>query len=65
MIYKNKGGVSPGSGKTQCSSIGQNQNREVEGVDGRTGGGKGAYVTFGEWVARKGEITLNVNKKYI
>ena len=29
MMYKKNGGVAPGSGKTQCSSIGQNQNREV------------------------------------
>ena len=29
MMYKKNRGVSPGSGKTQCSSIGQNQNREV------------------------------------
>ena len=29
MRYKNNEGVAPGSGKTQCSSIKQNQNREV------------------------------------
>ena len=29
MIYKKNGGGSSGSGKTQCSSIGQNQNRKV------------------------------------
>ena len=28
MRYKKNGGVAPGSGKTQCSSIGQNQNNE-------------------------------------
>ena len=27
-----------------------------EGVGGRTGEEKGAYMTFGEWGARKGEI---------
>ena len=29
MRYTKKGGVAPGSGKTQCSSIGEYQNREV------------------------------------
>ena len=29
MRSKKNGGVAPGYGKTQCSSIGQNQNREV------------------------------------
>ena len=29
MRYKKNGGVAPSSGKTQCSSIKQNQNREV------------------------------------
>ena len=33
MRYKKNGGVAPGSGKTQSSSIRQNQNREV-GNDG-------------------------------
>ena len=45
----------PGSGKTQCRSIRQNQNREVGRGGWRTGGGKGAYVTFGEWGTRKGK----------
>ena len=66
MRYKKNGGGAPGSGKTQCSSIRQNQNREV----GRGGwenreGRKRAYGTFGKWGARKGEIISNVNKKYI
>ena len=29
MRYKKNRGVVPGSGKTQCSSVGQTQNREV------------------------------------
>ena len=29
MMSKKNGGVAPGSGKTQCSSIGEYQNREV------------------------------------
>ena len=49
MRYKKNGGVVPFSGKTQCSSIGQNQNREMGRGGGRTEGGKGTYVTFGEW----------------
>ena len=56
MRYKKNGEVAPGSGKSQCSSISQNQNKEVGSGDGRTGGGKGAYMTFREWGTRKGEI---------
>ena len=29
MRYKKNGGMAPGSGKTHCSSIGQNKNWEV------------------------------------
>ena len=29
MRYKKNGGVAPGSGKTQCKSIGEFQNREA------------------------------------
>ena len=61
MRYKKNGGVVPCSGKTQCSS----RTGKWEGMGGRTEGGKGAYLTFGEWRTRKGEIIWNVNKKYI
>ena len=55
MRYKKNRGVAPGSGKTECSSIGQNQNREVGwgGWENR-GVGKGTYGTFGVWGTRKG-----------
>ena len=54
MRYKKNGGVAPGSGKTQCSSIGQNQNREV----GRGGWeNRGREEGLWEWGARKGEIS--------
>ena len=56
MRYKKNGGVAPGFGKTQCSSIRQNQNREVGRGGWENRGRKGAYVTFGEWGTRKGEI---------
>ena len=48
MMPKNKEGEAPGSGKTQCSSVGDYQDREVGRVDWGTGGGKRAYGTFGE-----------------
>ena len=56
MRYKKNGGTAPGSGKTQCSSIRQNQNREVGRGVWENGGGKGADGTFAEWGTRKGEI---------
>ena len=62
MMSKKNGGVAPGSGKTQCKSIGEFQNREVGRGDGRIGGWKRAYGTCGEWGPRKGEIICNVNK---
>ena len=37
MMFKKNGGVAPGSGKTQCKSIGEFQNREV----GRGGWNRG------------------------
>ena len=45
MMYKKNGGVAPGSGKTQCSSIGQIQNREL-GRGGSGSGRKGGLCDF-------------------
>ena len=56
MMSKKNGGVTPGSGKGQCSSVGEYQNREVGRGGWGNGGGKRAYMTFGEGGARKGEI---------
>ena len=56
MMSKKKEGEAPGSGRVQCISVGEYQNREVGGVDGGAGGGKRAYGTFGERGSRKGEI---------
>ena len=64
MRYKKKGGVAPGSGKTQWNSIRQNQNGEVGRGGWEDRGREGAYGTFREWGARKGEIIWNVNKLY-
>ena len=55
MMYK-KTEEWPGSRKTQCISIGQNQNKEVGRGGWENGGRKRAYGTFGEWRARKGKI---------
>ena len=44
MRYKKNGGVAPGSGKTQCNSIGQNQDREV-----RSGGRENRGREGGLW----------------
>ena len=55
-MSKKNGGVDPGSGKTQCISIGQTQNSEVGRGGWENRGRAGTYVTFGEWGARKGEI---------
>ena len=57
MVPKKKEGVAPGPGKAQCSSIREYQDREVEGVDWRTGGGKRAYGSFREGGSRKGKLT--------
>ena len=56
MRYKKNGGVAPGSGKTQCSSIQQNQNREVGRGGWENRGRERAYGPFREWGSRKGEI---------
>ena len=55
-MSKKNGRVAPGSGKTQCSSIGKYQNREVGRGELGNRGAKRAYGTFGEWGVRKGEI---------
>ena len=44
MMSKKNGGVAPGSGKTQCKSIGEFQNREM----GR-GGWKNRETEEGLW----------------
>ena len=54
MMSKKNGGVAPGSGKTQCSSIGQSQNGEVGGGDGGTGEGKGLMGLLGSGEPGKG-----------
>ena len=56
MRYKNYGGVAPGSGKTQCSSIGQNQNKEVgRGRWGDQGEGRGLKGLSGSGRPEKGK----------
>ena len=44
MMSKKNEGVAPGSGKTQCKSIGEFQNREVE-----RGGWKNRGMEEGLW----------------
>lgn len=56
MISRKKEGVASGSGKAQCSSIGEYQKREVGRVLRGTGEGNRAYGTFWEGGSRKGEI---------
>ena len=46
MRYKKNGGVAPGSGKTQRSSIGQNQNREVGRGGWENRGREGSLYDF-------------------
>ena len=46
----------PGYGKTQSSSIGQNQNREVGRGGWEIRGREDGLWEFWEWDARKGEI---------
>ena len=56
MMYKKNGGVAPGSGKTQCSSIGQNQNREERrGGRKKRGKGRGLMGLWGSGVPEKGK----------
>ena len=62
---KKKEGVAPVSGKAQCSSVGEYQDKEVGRGGWGTGGGKRAYGTFRKGGSRKWKITWNVNKEYI
>ena len=55
MMSKKNGGVAPGSGKTQCNTIGEFQNKEVGRGRWRNGGRKRAYKTFGEGDPGKGK----------
>ena len=56
MMPKKNGGVAPGSGKTQCSNVGQYQNREVGGVRlGEQGEGKGLMGLLGSGEPEKGK----------
>ena len=64
MRYKKKGGVAPGSGKTQWNSIRQNQNREVGRGGWEDREREGGLRDFRGGGARKGEIIWNVNKLY-
>ena len=56
MMYKKKGGVAPGSGKAQCSSIGQYQNWEVRRCGwGNRGEGRGLMELSGSRGPEKGK----------
>ena len=56
MMSKKNGGVAPGSGKTQCSSIGQSQNREVgRGGWGNRGEKRGLMGLLGSGETGKGK----------
>ena len=46
MRYKKNGGVAPGSGKTQFSSIGEKQNREVGRGEWENRGREGDLCDF-------------------
>ena len=56
MMSQKNGGVVLGSGKTQCNSIGEFQNREMGRGGWKNRGWERAYGTCGEWGPRKGEI---------
>ena len=56
MMSKKNGGVAPGPGKAQCSSIGKYQNREVGRVGwGVQGDGRGLMGLWGSWKPGKGK----------
>ena len=47
MMSKKKDGVAPDSGKAQCNSVGEYQERQVGKGGWENGGGKRAYRTWG------------------
>ena len=59
MRYKKNRGVAPCSGKTQCSSIGQNQNREVGMGGWKNRGREGDLYDFRGVGGQKRENHLN------